>query len=230
VPNLPLAFAELLVGGIVLEAALKGAGIADVVKGTATASPISGLTPNDTSSGGNTGAGTAAAGTSNVGGTSNAGAGSTTAAPASLTAAPAAVQKAWARATSVASLGAPYNNGAGHSAAFTQGLAALKAEGTDCSGFVSTVLGPLGAGVLTSAGTTQTIYNSTGISDGAGKWITIYDRHTGAVDNEHVIMSIAGQFFESGGQLGKGPTTMTEAQARQELAGGGFQVYHPAGD
>jgi hypothetical protein len=42
-PNLPLAFAELLVGGIVLEAAIKGAGISDVVKGTAVTSPISGL-------------------------------------------------------------------------------------------------------------------------------------------------------------------------------------------
>lgn len=38
--NLPLAFAELLAGGILIDAGIKGASIADVVKGSATAQPL----------------------------------------------------------------------------------------------------------------------------------------------------------------------------------------------
>jgi len=41
--NLPLAFGELLVGALVIEAAIKGASIGDVIRGTAKQSGISGL-------------------------------------------------------------------------------------------------------------------------------------------------------------------------------------------
>jgi len=38
--NLPLAFAELLVGGVLIDAGIKGASIGDVVKGQATVAPL----------------------------------------------------------------------------------------------------------------------------------------------------------------------------------------------
>lgn len=52
--NLPLAFGEILVGAIVLDAGIKGAGIADVVQGKATQAPLpgSGSTSASGSSGG----------------------------------------------------------------------------------------------------------------------------------------------------------------------------------
>lgn len=40
--NLPLAFAELLVGGIILDAGIKGASIGDVIKGTAQTQSLAG--------------------------------------------------------------------------------------------------------------------------------------------------------------------------------------------
>lgn len=51
--NLPLAFAELLVGGVLIDAGIKGASIADVVKGQAAVTPLSGNagTPNAGQSG-----------------------------------------------------------------------------------------------------------------------------------------------------------------------------------
>lgn len=69
--------------------------------------------------------------------------------------------------------------------------------GYDCSGFVSEVLHT--AGYLTTPQTTQTLPAQQGISSGAGKWVTIYDRTDEAIDSDHVIIDIDGQFWESGG-------------------------------
>lgn len=41
--NLPLAFGELLIGALIIEAAIKGASIGDVIRGTAKQSGVSGL-------------------------------------------------------------------------------------------------------------------------------------------------------------------------------------------
>lgn len=41
--NLPLAFGELLIGALIVEAAIKGASIGDVIRGTAKQSGVSGL-------------------------------------------------------------------------------------------------------------------------------------------------------------------------------------------
>jgi hypothetical protein len=57
--NLPLAFGELLVGAIILDAGIKGDSIANVVKGQATQHPVSGLGTGASSTGaGFTGGGT----------------------------------------------------------------------------------------------------------------------------------------------------------------------------
>jgi hypothetical protein len=71
------------------------------------------------------------------------------------------------------------------------------ATGYDCSGFVSEILHS--AGYLTSPQTTQTLPGQTGIAGGAGKWVTIYDRTDQAIEGDHVIIDIDGQWWESGG-------------------------------
>jgi hypothetical protein len=60
--NLPLAFAELMGGGIILDAAIKGDSISNVVRGIATQQPIGG---SSSTTGGTTSTGTGAGGTTN---------------------------------------------------------------------------------------------------------------------------------------------------------------------
>lgn len=144
--------------------------------------------------------------------------------------APAKVQQMLALATAL--LGAPYSQ-ANHAASFTQSVAQVKRLGTDCSGLVSILLGPKGAGVLSSPQTTQTLPSQPGIKSGPGKYVTVYDRATGAVNNEHTIIQIAGTWFESGGNASfnaaGGVGQLTPKQAAGELSSGGFIPFHPAG-
>lgn len=225
--NLPLAFAELAGGAILITAAIKGDSITNVVTGKATNHPIStGAASSTNASTGAAGAGTTGAANTTVPNVTNANVQQT------LTGAPAPVLAAYNRAESL--VGSPYSK-AGHASAFTAAASAVHQLGTDCSGLVSTVLGPLGAGVLTSAQSTQTIPSQSGITGGKGQYITIYDRTTGAVDDEHVIIDIAGQFFESGGNSSDNPSSndgvapLTYKDAMSELGGGGFTMYHPTG-
>ncbi|HEX3977665.1 MAG TPA: hypothetical protein VHW96_15470 [Solirubrobacteraceae bacterium] len=83
-------------------------------------------------------------------------------------------------------LGTPYVYGGGHGAG----------GGLDCSGFVSAVL--RSGGLLNGAVTTEGFASQPGIASGPGRYVTIYDR-TGCGPNEHVIISINGRFYESGG-------------------------------
>jgi cell wall-associated NlpC family hydrolase len=90
-------------------------------------------------------------------------------------------------------IGKPYIYGGGHSGWGEQ-------AGYDCSGFVSAVLHA--GGYLSEPQTTQTLPGQPGIESGPGQYVTIYDRNTGPTDNEHVIIDINGQFYESGGEAG----------------------------
>ena len=70
--------------------------------------------------------------------------------------------------------------------------------GYDCSGFVSMVLHSVG--FLRVPVTTQTLPYQRGILAGRGRWVTIYDRSDGgALEADHVIIDIKGQWWESGG-------------------------------
>jgi peptidoglycan DL-endopeptidase CwlO len=89
-------------------------------------------------------------------------------------------------------LGKPYVWGGGHNNFGPQ-------SGYDCSGFVSAVLHA--GGYLTSPQDTETLPSAAGIESGPGQYVTIYDRTTPGQEG-HVIMSIDGQFYESGGQSG----------------------------
>ena len=131
--------------------------------------------------------------------------------------------------TAQALVGAPYNHAGEHYTGW-EPIEQLKKIGVDCSGFVSAVLHS--GGLLSSPQSTQGLWDAPGMQPGKGQYVTIYDRHTGPEDQEHVIMSILGHFFESGGQSGStvaggGVHPMSAADVQSELAGGGFQAYHP---
>jgi hypothetical protein len=92
--------------------------------------------------------------------------------------------------------GAPYIWGGGHG-----GWA--ESVGYDCSGFVSAVLHA--AGYLVQPADTQTLPTASGIVAGVGKWVTIFDRTDGAgLTDDHVIIDINGQWWESGGTSSAG--------------------------
>jgi cell wall-associated NlpC family hydrolase len=87
--------------------------------------------------------------------------------------------------------GLPYVYGGGH-ASWTL------AGGYDCSGFVSTVLHA--AGYLSAPQTTQTLPSQAEIARGPGRWVTIFDRtDASSTTEDHVILNINGQWWESGG-------------------------------
>ncbi len=117
-------------------------------------------------------------------------AGSTPATGGAAFASDARVQAMIATANSL--VGKPYVWGGGHSGWGPQ-------SGYDCSGFVSAVLHV--GGYLSAPADTTSLPSQPGILSGPGQYVTIYDRD-GAGQNGHVIIEIAGQFYESGGQKG----------------------------
>jgi cell wall-associated NlpC family hydrolase len=165
----------------------------------------------------------AAAGTSGVAGTTGlAGttdvAGTTTGTSAN---APQQVQAMVNEADSL--LGKPYIYGGGHSGWGPQ-------AGYDCSGFVSAVLHA--GGYLSEPQTTQGLPDQPGIESGPGQYVTIYDRNTGPTDNEHVIIQINGQFYESGGEAGSwggGGGVEKIATPSQAYLSSFTTILHPAG-
>jgi hypothetical protein len=87
--------------------------------------------------------------------------------------------------------GLPYVYGGGH-ADWTL------VSGYDCSGFVSSVLHA--AGYLDAPVNTQALPGQPGILTGPGRWVTIFDRTDApAVNEDHVIIYVNGQWWESGG-------------------------------
>jgi len=91
-------------------------------------------------------------------------------------------------------LGKPYIWGGGHGGWGPQ-------PGYDCSGFVSAVLHA--GGYLSQPVDTSALVGQHGIIAGPGNVVTIYDRAQPIGGNPgHVIISINGQFYESGGMSG----------------------------
>ncbi|HEX3804163.1 MAG TPA: hypothetical protein VHV75_15105 [Solirubrobacteraceae bacterium] len=89
-------------------------------------------------------------------------------------------------------VGQPYVWGGGHDGWGPQ-------SGYDCSGFVSAVLHA--GGYLSTPQDTTTLPTAAGIESGPGQYVTIYDRDEPG-QSGHVIIDIAGQFYESGGEQG----------------------------
>jgi cell wall-associated NlpC family hydrolase len=90
-------------------------------------------------------------------------------------------------------LGKPYVWGGGHGDFGPQ-------AGYDCSGFVSSVLHA--GGYLSAPQDTQTLPDQPGIENGPGQYVTIYDRTDAGSGQDHVIIDLGGQFYESGGGHG----------------------------
>ena len=114
-------------------------------------------------------------------------------------------------------LGTPYVYGGGHGAG----------GGLDCSGFVSAIL--RSGGYLNGAVTTEGFATQPGITSGPGRYVTIYDR-TGCGPNEHVIISINGRFYESGGGSASGGAPFVHQFAPSPAYLASFDtVLHPSG-
>jgi cell wall-associated NlpC family hydrolase len=119
-------------------------------------------------------------------------------------------------------IGKPYVWGGGH-----DGWASTK--GYDCSGFVSAVLHA--GGYLSDPQDTSTLPTAGGMEQGPGQYVTIYDRDTPGQEG-HVIISINGQFYESGGQHGSwgGGAGVEEISTPSAAYLSTFNnVLHPAG-
>jgi cell wall-associated NlpC family hydrolase len=89
-------------------------------------------------------------------------------------------------------VGLPYIWGGGHGGWGPQ-------PGYDCSGFVSAVLHA--GGYLSQPVDTTSLVGQPGILAGPGHVVTIYDRALPSASG-HVIISVNGQFYESGGSSG----------------------------
>jgi hypothetical protein len=87
--------------------------------------------------------------------------------------------------------GLPYVWGGGHD------NFAMIESGYDCSGFVSAVLHA--GGYLDGPNTTQTLPSQPLLEPGRGRYVTIRDRTYLSADQDHVIIDINGQWWESGG-------------------------------
>jgi cell wall-associated NlpC family hydrolase len=237
VANQPLAFGALLIAGIIGESAIKGKSITSVVQGTA--GP---LLPSSAA------AVTATGGVSTI---AKIGFGSSTPTPAyvapgspaagetaghrvavvgggSPTVLPAAVVNAYNRAVSL--LGVKYVYGGGHStASLTESVKQIAdTTGLDCSALVSNVLGPDGAGVLTSVENTGGLASSPALIAGPGQYITVYDDSTGAGGLTHTFIEIAGKFFQAP-QPGQDVQEMNASTVKALLTQGSFAQSHPVG-
>jgi len=127
-------------------------------------------------------------------------------------------------------VGGPYSQ-ANHATALLDNPAELKSRGTDCSGFVSWLMGPNGLGIWKGALATPDIASAPGIQAGAGKDITIYNNPLPG-NSGHVFIEIAGQYFQSAGG-GTGIQPIAPSVAAQMIAQGdnGARYYplHPKG-
>lgn len=116
-------------------------------------------------------------------------------------------QAALAAAEQAASEGIPYST-----AIQSSGL--LAGFRADCSGFVDYILAKSGYNV--GGDTTVSLASAIRHGKGSPQGITLWDIPQPG-QSGHVIIDIAGQWFESGGMLGKGPTRMTIPEVEQEL-------------
>lgn len=123
------------------------------------------------------------------------------------------------KAMALALDGEPYIWGGGHGGW-------EMANGYDCSGFVSTVLHA--GGYLRDPVTTQALPEQRHILQGPGRWVTIFDRTDGgALNQDHVIIDLHGQWWESGGTSGAGVHRIKHIKASYLLTFN--QILHPRG-
>lgn len=121
--------------------------------------------------------------------------------------------------------GGPYSM-ANHATAFGKAGSWLKQFGTDCSGFISYLMGPQGAGVWNSSYTTPLIPTAPNLQPGTGTYVTIFNNPAPGSAG-HAFIEILGQWFESSG--GQGIHQMTPSEAQGYINSGNYNPYHPTG-
>ena len=124
-----------------------------------------------------------------------------------------------------AALGGIYTQ-ANHATAFYHPAGWSHANGTDCSGFVSMLMGPQGLGIWHQPYTTDTLPQAPGISRGPGHQITIWN-NPAAGNAGHVWIQIGNQYFESAG--GIGVHQMSNSEVAMYKATGKYTPWHPNG-
>jgi hypothetical protein len=123
-----------------------------------------------------------------------------------------------------AAVGGAYNQG-NHDAVSDTG-SQIQQQGTDCSGFVSYLMGPNGIGDWSQSYATPGIPTAPGVEPGKGSYVTIWN-NANPGDAGHVWIEIMGQYYESSGS--GGVHQMDQSEVNQYLNSGQYQPFHPAG-
>ena len=127
-------------------------------------------------------------------------------------------------AAAQAALGGAYNQG--NHDAVSDSASQIQQQGTDCSGFVSYLMGPNGIGDWSQSYATPGIPTAPGIEPGKGSYVTIWNNPNPG-NAGHVWIEILGQYFESSGS--GGVHQMDPSEVNQYLNSGEYQPFHPAG-
>ena len=127
-------------------------------------------------------------------------------------------------AAAKAALGGAYNQG-NHDAVSDSG-GQIQQMGTDCSGFVSYLMGPNGIGDWSQSYATPSIPTAPGVQPGRGSYVTIWNNPNPG-NAGHVWIEILGQYFESSGS--GGVHQMDQAEVNDYLKSGQYEPFHPAG-
>jgi hypothetical protein len=127
-------------------------------------------------------------------------------------------------AAAQAAMGGGYNQ-ANHDAV-SDSASQIRQQGTDCSGFVSYLMGPNGIGDWSQSYATPGIPAAPGIQPGKGSYVTIWNNPNPG-NAGHVWIEILGQYFESSGS--GGVHQMHQSEVNAYLNSGQYQPFHPAG-
>ena len=127
-------------------------------------------------------------------------------------------------AAAKAALGGAYNQG--NHDAVSDSASQIQQQGTDCSGFVSYLMGPNGTGDWSQSYATPGIPTAPGIEAGNGSYVTIWNNPNPG-NSGHVWIEVLGQYFESSG--GGGVHQMDPSEVNEYLNSGQYQPFHPAG-
>ena len=127
-------------------------------------------------------------------------------------------------AAAKAAVGGAYNQG--NHDAVSDSASQIQQQGTDCSGFVSYLMGPNGVGDWSQSYATPGIPTAPGVQPGAGSYVTIWNNPNPG-NAGHVWIEILGQYFESSGS--GGVHQMDQSEVDQYLKSGQYQPFHPAG-
>lgn len=125
-------------------------------------------------------------------------------------------------------IGGTYNQG--NHADINESAAQIRAQGTDCSGFVSWLMGPHGLGLWSTSLATPDIANAPGMHAGRGSIITVWNNKQPG-NSGHVFIQVGNQFYASEGGVGIHQVSTAEAQnyITHGSDGGTYQPLHPQG-